>query len=96
MKGLAGVNNFCMSDFGQIRELNALMEGKGAVMACDFNAADPAAYCAGFKEAVRDMRGIVSGIFVAPGMQLDGGNYVYGSKSRDETVEQYLYEFNNW
>ena len=96
MKNLGGINNFCMSDFGQILELNTLMEGKGAVMACDFNAADPAAYCAGFKEAVGDIRGIVNGIFVAPGMQLDDGNYIYGSKSREETVEQYLYEFNNW
>ena len=96
MKGLVGVNNFCMSDFEQIRDLNILMEGKGAVMACDFNAADPAAYCAGFKRVVGDIRGIVNGIFRAPGMQLEENSYVYGSKNRDEAVEQYLYEFNNW
>ena len=96
MKGLVGVNNFCMSDFEQIRDLNILMEGKGAVMACDFNAADPAAYCAGFKRVVGDIRGIVNGIFIAPGMQLEENSYVYGSKNRDEAVEQFLYEFNNW
>ena len=96
MKGLGGVNNFCMSDFGQIRRLQTLMEGKGAVMACDFNAADPASYCAEFKHAVGDMRGIVNGVFVASGMRLSGGKYVYELKNSDETVEQYLKEFNNW
>ncbi len=96
MKGIGGVNNFCMSDFEQILELNSLMEGKGAVMACDFNAVDPAAYCAGFKNTVKDIRGIVNGIFIAPDMQLDGNKYVYQTKSRDEAVEQYLHQFKNW
>lgn len=90
-KGLTAVNNFCMGDFGQIEALQQQMRGRGAVMACDFNAEDPGWQNEGFRRlAQNDPRGLVCAIFVAPRMALRAdGKYTDGDRKTEEILSAF-------
>jgi len=91
MAGLRAVNNFCMGDFDQIRMLQKKMKGKGAVMACDFNAQDTQWHCTQLAKLARQPEGLVLGIFFAPKMVLlSDGKYAASDRKTEEVRDVYL------
>ena len=90
-EGLHALNNFCMGDFDQIRILHKNMKGRGALMACDFNAASIPWHMEHLKELAKQPEGLILGIFCTPGMALlENGKYTSSDRTIDEIVDQYL------
>lgn len=86
-RGLTAVNNFSMGDLEQLRSLQAQMRGRGAVMACDFNAEAPDWQIDYFRRLVQqDPRGLVCAIFVAPRMALRADGKYADSDRRTEAL----------
>jgi len=91
MTGLKAVNNFCMGDHAQIRKLRDMMRGKGAVMACDFNAEDMDWHCNALTELAKQPEGLVLGIFIAPRMVLlESGKYAASQRTTEEVLGCYV------
>ncbi len=87
LRGLTAVNNFSMGDFDQLRALQSAMRGRGAVMACDFNAEDPDWQLDFFRRlAKEDPRGLVCAVFVAPRMALRSDGKYADSDRRTESL----------
>ena len=90
MKGLNALNNFCMGDFEQIEMLHGRMKGKGALMACDFNAASIPWHAECLRRLAQKPEGYVLGIFITPAMALlENGKYTSSCRTRDEIVAEY-------
>ena len=91
MDGLRALNNFCMGDFDQIRHLHRGMEGKGALMACDFNAASIPWHLENLRKLAEHPEGLVLGIFCTPGMALlEGGKYTSSDRTIGEITSAYV------
>ena len=91
MARIRAVNNFCMGDFEQIRMLQKKMAGKGAVMACDFNARDMDWHCESLAKLAQQPEGLVLGIFFAPKMVLlSDGKYAASDRKTEEVRDFYL------
>lgn len=89
-RGCTGVNNFLMGDYGQARLLRDGLRGRGALMACDFNALDIPAHCEALRQAFDDPAGAVVSVLIAPTMALVGDKYVVSARTTDDIVEQYV------
>jgi hypothetical protein len=82
-EGLAGVNNFCMSNFRQIYRMQAAFAGRIALKVCDFSPLHIATY---YDDLFRDLqrRGTIVGAFVSPEMSLNHGKYEMRSRQGPE------------
>lgn len=90
MSGLTAVNNFCMGDHDQIRLLQQKMQGRGAVMVCDFNAQDIDWHCRRLLKFADKPEGLVLGVFFAPRMVLlDSGKYASSNRRTEDVVKDY-------
>ena len=89
-RGIRAVNNFCMGDFEQIRLLREKMRGRGAVLACDFNAEDIRRHTENLKKLAWYPEGLVLGVILAPSMALlRSGKYAAFARNTQQLVEQY-------
>jgi len=71
--------------------LQKKMKGKGAVMACDFNAQDTQWHCTQLAKLARQPEGLVLGIFFAPKMVLlSDGKYAASDRKTEEVRDVYL------
>ena len=95
-KGCSGVNNFLMGDYAQGQLLQNGLRGRGALMACDFNALDIPAHCAALRQAVDDPSGVVASVLIAPTIALVNDKYVASNRTRDDIVEQYTTQLADW
>lgn len=94
MTGLFAVNNFCMGDFSQIRRLQERIPSPGALMACDFNAADIPWHRSRLASLAERPEGLVLAVFVSPGMALlDSGKYAASDRSEEEILSAYSRPF---
>lgn len=94
MTGLFAVNNFCMGDFSQIRRLQERIPSPGALMACDFNAADIPWHRSRLASLAERPEGLVLAVFVTPGMALlDSGKYAASDRSEEEILSAYSRPF---
>lgn len=90
MENLKAVNNFCMGDFQQIRMFQEKMKGKGAVMACDFNAEDMDWHTDALSQLAQKPEGLILGVFFAPRMVLlSSGKYASSNRTTEEIVARY-------
>jgi len=98
MIGCTGVNNFMMGNLRQAYSLLKLFRGKGAIMACDYNAVDIQGQCNSLKRMLSgDPSGCVAGLFITPKTALsDDGTYIEYEGSRDELVSIYAKQFDSW
>lgn len=99
--GLTGINNFCMGNFRQIKEMQKLYENKIGLMVCDFTPFDINKYFADLSAIIKP-KGTIIGSFVSPTFGLDEGKYKVmnrdGNKvSREvfDSIKTNLYEKEN-
>ena len=95
VKGVTGLNNFCMGDFEQVANIRAEMPNC-AVMACDYNAINMEEYANGMKNIAKDPRGLIVSIFISTDMQLYNGNYTMESRKREDIIEDCVNFFGEW
>ena len=96
MKHCTGVNNFLMGDYWQAQQLRQGMLHKGAIMACDYNAADIATHCAEIREALADPAGMVASVLIAPTMALVGNKYITSDRTTEAITAEYTTRLSAW
>ncbi|MDX9880582.1 MAG: uroporphyrinogen decarboxylase family protein [Prolixibacteraceae bacterium] len=82
-EGLTGINNFCMGDFAQVKEMQELFKNKITLMLCDFAPFDPEKY---FNQLFSFLKpeGIILSSYVVPCYALHEGRYV---RDKRDTIE---------
>jgi len=92
-EGLSGINNFCMGDFEQIFEMQKKIDGKLALMVCDFAPYDVDEY---FRKLLSQLslKGTILGSYVSSEYALKEGRYEIMSREIDE-VGNDIYKFLN-
>jgi uroporphyrinogen-III decarboxylase len=89
MKGLVGLNNFCMGNFAQVYRMQDVFAGRIALKVCDFTPLRIAPYYDGLFAGLR-RRGTIVGSFVSPELALDNGRYEMSSR-RSEDISREAY-----
>ncbi|MFI3312281.1 MAG: uroporphyrinogen decarboxylase family protein [Eubacteriales bacterium] len=94
LQNIGAVNNFSMGNFEQIKALQKAMEGRGTVMACDFNGSDIPWHCESLAQLAKTPKGLILGVFFAPTMALlPDGKYTDSDRSTAQVVGEYLAQF---
>lgn len=89
-EGLTGINNFCMGDFVQVKEMQELFKNKLVLMVCDFAPHNVQKY---FRElfSFLNARSTILASFIVSGYSLDEG--IYKTEKRDVIeVSKLVYE----
>ena len=84
--GLTGINNFCMGNFRQVKQMQELFEDRLALMVCDFAPLDIDGYFLDLFSFLRK-KGNILASFIAPEFALGSGRYEVVSRDGIKTAE---------
>ncbi|MEI7503654.1 MAG: uroporphyrinogen decarboxylase family protein [Paludibacter sp.] len=86
-EGLTGINNFCMGDFDQIKEMQEKFEDKLAVMVCDFNPLNAKEYYTQLFHVLKQKSTILSS-YVSYGYALDNERYAITTRDVNKIAHE--------